>query len=157
MGERLVMTSRAEEAIGPGFLYDVGEDRKEVRLLDLYGKPIPTASGPRKHPWRMGITAAEALQRHPHAYYRQQIAPTDVWSLPREPMLGPGEPWYRDPELLAAHTEQVRLSLEAFLNAHLARMNRSARSGWWMLGRVRVQVVECECAPELPPRDEPPG
>ncbi len=69
--------------------------------------------------------------------------------MPREPMLGLDEPWYHDPRQLAEHNEKVRVSLEAFLNDHLARLHGAMRSGWWIMGKVRVQVVECEPVPEF--------
>lgn len=63
-----------------------------------------------------------------------------IWEPPAEP---DGHEWWRSAALRHRHAEAVRRSLEAFLNGHLAGLNHMLRTGWWVLGKVRVRVVEC--------------
>lgn len=65
-----------------------------------------------------------------------------------EPTAEHGLHWYENPQARRAHREAVRRSLEAFLNEHLAQLYFMLRTGWWVLGKVRVRVVECRPVPE---------
>jgi hypothetical protein len=95
----------------------------------------------------MMIIPEEALPSatsRPSARYLEDLATqvaASVWEPPEEPRaLG----WHRDPELRREHNERVRQSLEAFCNERLAQLDGMVRTGWWILGRARVRVVEFE-------------
>jgi hypothetical protein len=72
----------------------------------------------------------------------------DVWEPPGEPVDRYGVEWYRNPAARRAHRKAVQESLERFLNERLARLYHMVRTGWWVLGRVRVRVIECRPVPE---------
>jgi hypothetical protein len=90
----------------------------------------------------------QAEDRHGRRTIWLPIAPGDVWEPPREPTERYGFKWHENPEARRAHREAVRQSLEQFLNEHLARLYHMLRTGWWVLGKVRVRVVECRPVPE---------
>ena len=77
--------------------------------------------------------------------YRQQavtefgIPNAGIWEPPRAPRQ---REWWRKPELRRRHDAAVRRSLAKFLNAQLARLDHMLRTRSWMLGKVRVRVVE---------------
>lgn len=56
--------------------------------------------------------------------------------------------WHKDPALRRAHRNAMRASLEQFLNTRLASLYHMVRTGWWVLGKARVRVVECAPVPE---------
>jgi hypothetical protein len=86
--------------------------------------------------------------RHRRRTISLAIEAGDVWEPPPEPTEQYGFKWYEHPEVRQAHREAVRQSLEEFLNEHLARLYHMLRTGWWVLGKVRVRVVECRPVPE---------
>ena len=89
-----------------------------------------------------------AEDRHGRRTISLAIEAGDVWEPPLEPTEQYGFNWHEHPEARRAHREAVRQSLEAFLNEHLARLYHMLRTGWWVLGKVRVRVVECRPVPE---------
>jgi len=89
-----------------------------------------------------------ADDRHRRRTISWAIEAGDVWEPPPEPTEQHGFNWYENPEARRAHREAVRQSLEEFLNEHLAHLYHMLRTGWWVLGKVRVRVVECRPVPE---------
>jgi hypothetical protein len=77
-----------------------------------------------------------------------RIDPGDVWEPPREPIERYGLNWYENPAARRAHRKAMQESLESFLNERLARLYHMLRTGWWVLGKARVRVVECRPVPE---------
>ena len=73
---------------------------------------------------------------------------TDVWEPPSEPTVEHGSRWFENPRARRAHRKAVQESLEEFLNERMSRLYHMVRTGWWVLGKVRVRVVECRSVPE---------
>ena len=71
-----------------------------------------------------------------------------VWRPPAKPWREHRLECHKDPVLRRAHLKAVRESLATFLNGHLARLNHMVRTGWFVLGKVRVRVAECRPVPE---------
>jgi hypothetical protein len=77
-----------------------------------------------------------------------RIEAGEVWAPPPEPTDQYGLRWYEHPEARRAHRKAVQQSLEAFLNERLAKLYHMLRTGWWVLGKARVRVVDCRPVPE---------
>jgi len=60
-----------------------------------------------------------------------------VWDPPEEPHT-PG--WLQDRPQVIAHREQVRGSLQRFLNASLSKLDLRLTTGAWVLRRARARV-----------------
>ena len=92
----------------------------------------------------------EAFMREGHlnAFHQLPIGRTEIWEPPEEPTKRYGYGWYKNRDARREHTAAVRASLERFLNEHLRKLNHMLRTGWWVLGKVRVRVVECKPVPE---------
>ena len=89
-----------------------------------------------------------AEDRHRRRTISWRIEAGDVWEPPAEPTERDGFKWYENPEAWRVHRKAVQESLEQFLNERLARLYHMLRTGWWVLGKVRVRVVECRPVPE---------
>ena len=90
----------------------------------------------------------QVKERHPDAYSKIPLRHLAVWDPPSEPWQEYGIDWHKDPALRRAHREAVRRSLEDFLNGQLAKLYHYVRTGWWVLGKVRVKVTQCRPVPE---------
>ncbi len=82
------------------------------------------------------------LEKNPEACWTLNVPATAVWLLPEEPWKEHGGDWHFNPRLLAAHRTTVKRSLESFLNRNLAQLDKMARSGWFIIERVRTKVSE---------------
>lgn len=91
-----------------------------------------------------------AVQAHPDAFWTMEVQARDVWFLPEEPHAEHGRGWHFDAKVLAAHVEKVRGSLDSFLNAKLEQLDDMARSGWFVIERVRARVTELRERPHHP-------
>lgn len=91
-----------------------------------------------------------AVQAHPRAFWTMKVQASDVWFLPEEPHEEHGRRWHFDPKLLVNHVEKVRESLESFLNSKLEQLDDMARSGWFIIERVRARVIELRERPHHP-------
>jgi hypothetical protein len=135
MGNALIVMTVPEEALASTSLYDIGEDGSEFRLAERYGSQM----------WKVRRHLAE---KHPKAYYRMTVRAADIWDLPHEPSRTHGLDWHKKPSLRQAHRRAVKRSLEDFLNGRLRRLRHMVRTGWWILGDVRVRVAVCKPVPE---------
>lgn len=140
MGDALIVTRIPEEALMLESLYDVNEQLQRVPIADLY--PVDE--------WqRLRQNRSELLRRHPNAFYLVEVRDQDVWeNLPEEPWRQLGLDWHKKKGERKKHSDVVRKSLEDFINRQLAGLYRRVRTGWWVLGRVRVRVAECRPVPE---------
>jgi|ERR1700682_2322622 len=139
MGDALIVTTVSEESLALGDLYDWNDKPERVRLSDLYS--------PEK--WRrLRRKSAELLRRHPNAHHVVEVRPADVWDPPEEPWRTKGLNWHDKKGYRKQHCDAVRKSLETFINGHLDGLYHMVRTGWWVLGKVRVRVVECRPVPE---------
>lgn len=133
MGNALVMFTTPTEAVGA-----------RRRASDPPGTPPDHWLAGRKR-------KSERTAEEPDAYYDVLPVPpvTDcVWAPPAEPWKTHGLDWHQDPQVRREHLHAVQESLETFLNRHLARLNGMVRTGWFVLGKLRVRVVECRPVPE---------
>ena len=129
MGKALVMFAVSEEQLARVRMFNPGE---LVEVKGPGGKPY----------W------VEAAQLESSTAWLP-VERESVWALPPESLaLTRGKEWHRDPAMRRAHREAVRESLEKFLNAKLAELNFHVRTGWWVLGDVRVRVTKCDKVPE---------
>jgi len=102
-----------------------------------------------KEAWMVPMGEKRAPEdRHRRRTISWAIEAGDVWEPPLEPTQRHGLKWYENPEARRAHRKAVQESLEKFLNEHLAHLYHMLRTGWWVLGKVRVRVVECRPVPE---------
>ena len=76
---------------------------------------------------------------------RLDVPASAVWEPPPEPR---DFHWHEDPERWSAHREAVRRSLEDFLNEKLGELRRRLRTGHFVLGDVRIEVVQCDPVPD---------
>ena len=134
MGDVLIISQWHQEGTVGDSLRDCDDQGNWMALHEFYAD-------------RPDVPHEQMLAEHPDASFECAVPIAHTWILPPEP-LRPHD-WYRDPALVAAQNEKVRASLEAFLNERLTAMRRHMRSGWWLLGEVRVHVdVElCETVP----------
>ncbi len=95
---------------------------------------------PVKPAFRAGYEAT--LAKNPDASWLLEVPASAVWLLPEEPHEKHGRAWHWKPRVLAAHRATVRRSHESFLNRHLADLDGMARSGWWIIEKIRVRVSE---------------
>jgi hypothetical protein len=135
MGDCLVVYTVSEEALGWGQL------QRELRARAGDGERSAQKLGSRSSRKRM----PSSLDFRQRAMTEMGIPEGGIWEPPSEPEV---HEWWRKPELRRRHAEAVRRSLEEFLNGHLARLYHMFRTGWWVLGKVRVRVVECRPVPE---------
>lgn len=130
MGSAFIVTTVSNELIGlsPLRIWDPESD-ESVPIEKPYGRG----------PW-MPLREREALVRaHPDAFWMMPIPYSAVWRPPNEP---DDLNWHWQPDARDEHRERVRRSLEAFLNAGLARLDRMVRSGWFIIERARATVTE---------------
>jgi hypothetical protein len=90
------------------------------------------------------VMAAVPEEAQPERLFADVLGKGATWKPPVEPWREHGTDWHKDKKLLKAHTEAVRKSLEDFLNGKLAELDFMLRTGWFVLGKTRVRVVECE-------------
>ncbi|SRR5258708_5630186 len=139
MGDALIVMTMAEEGLMQSCLYDWNDKGERVPLTDFYSRDE----------WRrLRLNRDELLRRHPNAHHVVDIRPADVWDLPEEPWRTKGINWHDKKRYRKQHCNAVRESLEKFINVHLDGLYHMVRTGWWVLGKVRVRVVECRPVPE---------
>jgi hypothetical protein len=132
MGNALIVTTVSEESLDQRFLFESDGKGGETRLCEKYGRERWYALMPDR-----------LRELHPKAYYRLPMRSVDVWHPPREP-----RGIDKELRLRQAHCRAVRDSLEGFLNERLGRLRHMVRTGWWVLGDVRVRVTKCRPLPE---------
>lgn len=139
MGYALIVLTVPEETLMDENLLDVVDDgtgRREVRVRDLYDWDE----------YQRLRFSGELRERHPRAYFKLAVHVDDIWDPPAEPRglrTKAGAPMRRE------HAAAVRRSLEAFLNAKLARLSGMVRTGWWILAEAAVRVSRFKSVPEL--------
>lgn len=153
MGDSLVVYTVPDEALGwaqrQGGVrarLDAGERRVPVWKMEQERGAGEGDRSARK------LSSRSSRKRTPSSLEFRQRAMTElgipqggIWEPPSEPRV---HEWWRKPELRRQHAEAVRRSLEEFLNGHMARPYHMLRTGWWVLGKARVRVVECRPVPE---------
>lgn len=117
MGNELIMAAVPSESVG-GYVWLRAKNRAERKA------------------------AREARQRDEYQPFSLRMSES-LWRPPEEPWREHGLDWHKDPKVRRAHLKAVRESLEAFLNGHLAQLDGMLRTGWFILGKVRMRIVEC--------------
>jgi hypothetical protein len=150
MGNALVVYTTPEEAVAwmsPGKVRLRARRARRKQAMPVWMLEETARAARARAAWKKGMRAGGASWRDPPS--RQDAEPPipqgGVWEPPGEPR---ANEWWKKPELRRAHTRAVRKSLEDFLNRHLAELGRRVRTGWWILGKVRVRVSECRPVPE---------
>src|SRR5205823_5988369 len=82
------------------------------------------------------------------AFFRIPVQSADLWRGVPEPSERYGFEWYKNARARRGHQRAMRKSLETFLNERLARLYQMLRTGWWVVGKVRVRVVVFSPVPE---------
>lgn len=137
MGQAFVVAVIPEELLGADALFDVDEHGRESCIRDLYGEAE----------WNR-LNEEAVRDRYPEAHYRMPAKYLRVWQPPAEPYQEHGLDWHKRPELRRDHRDAVRRSLQELINGQLAKLYHRLRTGWWVLGKVRVRVAECREVPE---------
>ena len=143
MGDELLVTTVPSEALALGGLLELDIQKgaiKERRIRELYS---------REEWYRLTRNKAELYRRHPGAYYQIAIRPGAVWKPPHEPL---GELRYGGASERRAHALAMKASLDRYLNERLGRLCGMMRTGWWILGDVRVRVDRLRGVPERMPK-----
>ncbi len=103
---------------------------------------------PVEHAFRAGYE--NTLEANPDATWQLDVPASSVWLLPEEPHEKHGRGWHWKSKLLTQHRATVRRSLESFVNRHLAELDGMARSGWWIIEKIRIKVSEIREVPHRP-------
>lgn len=90
------------------------------------------------------------LKANPDTSWKLDVPASSVWLLPEEPHEKHGTGWHWKARLLTQHRATVKKSLEAFVNKHLEELDEMARSGWWIVERIRIKVSEIREVPHQP-------
>lgn len=131
VGSALIMMVVPEEMLGMSELY----------TRNAEGELVPVAKR-RDGMWVRREDVERALRQHPDAFYMMRVPYGAVWRPPEEPTDTEGFDWHWRPEILAAHREKVRVSLEGFLNRNLAQLDQMVRTVWFIIERARAAIVD---------------
>ena len=135
MGDTLIVTVKPEECLALEALY-VRRSGEEIRLAARYP--------------RWGPPGAEALdwqtvrQKFPDAYYKLDVPLVDTWDPPFVPRDESGD----RRTVRQRHLQEVRESLERFMDDRVALLMQAVRLKTFVVGEVRVRVARFRAVPE---------